>query len=165
MAWSSDHTSSAHSYIAPTRGYFRSFGSKPMPSVTNVLVVDGSYSCGPKPTKFAILLSGADQMYSRLDRLMLALIVGLFRLTAHAQEKPSPESQVSTVLLRTDHSWDGVKCGPYPAGQPELALLKINIPTPSAFESRRSGGCLVDDCDVSSVFISYVDHFVILNPP
>jgi hypothetical protein len=55
-------------------------------------------------------------MYSRLNRLMLALTVGLFRLTRHAQEKPNPESQVSTVLLRTDHSWDGVKCGPYPAG-------------------------------------------------
>jgi quercetin dioxygenase-like cupin family protein len=71
-------------------------------------------------------------MYSRLNRLMLALTVGLFRLTAHAQEKPNPESQVSTVLLRTDHSWDGVKCGHYPAGQPELTLLKINIPTHAA---------------------------------
>src|ERR1700749_4469571 len=93
MAWSSDHTSSAHSYIAPTRGYFRSFGSgsKPMPSVTNVLVVDGRYSCGPKTTKFAILISGADQMYSRLNRLMLALTVGLFRLTRHAQENPIPK--------------------------------------------------------------------------
>jgi hypothetical protein len=134
MARSSDHTSSAYSYIAPTRGYFRSFGSasKPMPSVTNVLVVDGSYFCGPKTTKFAILLSGADQMYSRLKRLMLALTVSLFRLTAHAQEKSNPESQVSTGLLRTDHSWDGVKCGPYPAGQPQLTPLKINIPTHTA---------------------------------
>jgi hypothetical protein len=30
-------------------------------------------------------------MYSRLNRLMLALTVGLFRLTAHPQEKPNPE--------------------------------------------------------------------------
>jgi quercetin dioxygenase-like cupin family protein len=71
-------------------------------------------------------------MYSRLKRLMLALTVSLFILTTHAQEKPNPESQVSTVLLRTDHSWDGVKYGSYPAGQPELTVLKINIPPHTA---------------------------------
>src|ERR1700741_123241 len=56
------------------------------------------------------------QMYSHLKRRMLALTVGLFILTAHAQEKPNPDSQVSTVLLRTDHSWDGVKYDSYPSG-------------------------------------------------
>jgi quercetin dioxygenase-like cupin family protein len=65
-------------------------------------------------------------------RLMLSLTVSLFILTAYAQEKPNPESQVSTVLLQTDHSWDGVKYGSYPAGQPELTILKIDIPAHTA---------------------------------
>jgi quercetin dioxygenase-like cupin family protein len=67
-------------------------------------------------------------MFSHRKRLILALTVSLFILTVHAQEKSNPESQVSTVLLRTDRSWDGVKYGSYPAGQPELTVLKINIP-------------------------------------
>jgi hypothetical protein len=48
-------------------------------------------------------------MYSRLNRLMLALTVGLFRLTRHAQEKPNyfrvadhPEV-IRPVLRQTVH--------------------------------------------------------------
>ncbi len=41
---------------------------------------------------------------------------------------PNPESSFSTVLLKTDHSWDNVKYSTYPAGQPELTVLKITIP-------------------------------------
>jgi len=63
---------------------------------------------------------------------MLSLAISLFILTAYAQEKTNPESQVSTVLLRTDHSWDGVKYSSYPAGQPELTVLKIDIPPHTA---------------------------------
>jgi hypothetical protein len=36
-------------------------------------------------------------MYSRLKRLMLALTVGLFRLTAHAQETQSRKSGLNRL--------------------------------------------------------------------
>jgi quercetin dioxygenase-like cupin family protein len=71
-------------------------------------------------------------MQFQLKRLILSLTLGLFILTAYAQENSNPEKQVSTVLLQTDHSWDGVKYESYPAGQPELTVLKINIPPHTA---------------------------------
>src|ERR1700754_1927075 len=71
-------------------------------------------------------------MQFHLKRFMLSLTLGLLTLNGYAQENTNPEKQVSTVLLQTDHSWDGVKYGPYPTGQPQLTVLKINIPSHTA---------------------------------
>ena len=35
-------------------------------------------------------------------------------------------------LLKTDKTWDGATYAPYPAGQPELTVLKITIPAKTA---------------------------------
>jgi quercetin dioxygenase-like cupin family protein len=82
--------------------------------------------------EFMMLISEAGKIHSRLKRVLLPLTIGLFVLNGYAQDKSNPESQVSTVLLKTDHSWDGVKYGSYPAGQPELTVLKISIPPHTA---------------------------------
>ena len=61
---------------------------------------------------------------ARLTTLLTAAFC--FNL-AHATDN-NPESAVSTVLLQTDHSWNGVKYTAYPSGQPELTVLKFTIP-------------------------------------
>jgi len=55
----------------------------------------------------------------------LALACLLFTGTVNARE-PQPSVQAET-LLRTGSSWDGVAYTAYPAGQPELTVLKITI--------------------------------------
>src|ERR1700744_5858623 len=59
---------------------------------------------------------------------MLAVAGGIFTIMAAAQNSSNPEATVSTVLLKTDRSWDGVKYDHYPAGQPELTVVKFVIP-------------------------------------
>ncbi|MDR7006186.1 cupin domain-containing protein [Paraburkholderia strydomiana] len=49
-----------------------------------------------------------------------------------AADLPNSERTVSTVLLRSDHSWDGTRYKSYPAGQPQLTMLKIAIPAHTA---------------------------------
>lgn len=51
---------------------------------------------------------------------------------AFAAGTANPESAVSTVLLKSDHSWDGTRYKRYPAGQPQLTMLKIVIPAHTA---------------------------------
>ncbi len=59
---------------------------------------------------------------------LLGAFVWLNTSCAYAVDTAVPVSNFSTVLLKTDHSWNGVKYTGYPKGQPELTLLEINIP-------------------------------------
>lgn len=64
-----------------------------------------------------------------VSRLALIICLGLC-LTSNIAFAVStnPESVFTTTLLKTDHSWDGVKYPAYPKGQPEITVLKIHIP-------------------------------------
>jgi quercetin dioxygenase-like cupin family protein len=64
--------------------------------------------------------------------LLLPVAIGIFAIIAQAQRPPNPEDAVSTVLLKTDRSWDGVKYDSYPTGQPELTVVKFDIPPHTA---------------------------------
>jgi quercetin dioxygenase-like cupin family protein len=59
---------------------------------------------------------------------MLTVAAGIMTIIAQAQDCSNPEAAVSTVLLKTDRSWDSVEYDSYPAGQPELTVLKFVIP-------------------------------------
>jgi quercetin dioxygenase-like cupin family protein len=67
-------------------------------------------------------------MNSLVRCALLTVAAGIFTIVAQAQNFPNPEATVSTVLLKTDRSWDGVTYDRYPAGQPELTVLKFVIP-------------------------------------
>jgi quercetin dioxygenase-like cupin family protein len=43
-----------------------------------------------------------------------------------------PASVQSSVLLKTESSWEGTPYGAYPTGAPELSVLKISIPANTA---------------------------------
>jgi quercetin dioxygenase-like cupin family protein len=60
----------------------------------------------------------------------MAIVLSLIFLTipAFAASADNPERAVSTVLTRTKRSWDGTLYKGYPAGQPQLTVLKIIIP-------------------------------------
>jgi quercetin dioxygenase-like cupin family protein len=45
-----------------------------------------------------------------------------------------PQAVQSTVLLKTNSSWDGTPYTAYPAGQPELTVLNIKIPANTALK-------------------------------
>ena len=62
-----------------------------------------------------------------LLKKLFVLFTALFGLNV-ATGDTNPESGVSTVLLKTDHSWDGVKYTAYSRGQPEITVLKMKIP-------------------------------------
>ncbi|WP_024696228.1 cupin domain-containing protein [Pseudomonas syringae] len=49
-------------------------------------------------------------------------------LTGHAMADHKPQTVESRVLLKSTASWDGTPYAAYPQGQPELTILKINIP-------------------------------------
>ena len=40
----------------------------------------------------------------------------------------APAAPTAEVLLRASHGWDGTPYQAYPAGPPELSLLRVNIP-------------------------------------
>ena len=44
---------------------------------------------------------------------------------------------VSTQLVRDTRSWDGAALPPYPAGQPEVRILRITIPAGARLPSHR----------------------------
>ena len=47
---------------------------------------------------------------------------------AHAQEEAPEEQVVSTELIRTSQSWDGVELPDYLQGRPELVAVKYEFP-------------------------------------
>jgi quercetin dioxygenase-like cupin family protein len=63
-----------------------------------------------------------------IRRIAIALFLVCFTIPAFAEQANNPESAVSTVLIKTERSWDGTLYKDYPAGQPQLTLLKIIIP-------------------------------------
>ena len=63
-----------------------------------------------------------------IRRTAVALSLACFAIPAFAAQANNPESAVSTVLLKTERSWDGTLYKSYPAGQPQLTVLKIVIP-------------------------------------
>jgi quercetin dioxygenase-like cupin family protein len=78
---------------------------------------------------------GVTRMASVMQTL-LALAAGLVALNATAGQvntqsndpTDNPPSAVSTILLKADHSWDGTPYTHYPAGRPQLTVLKIVVP-------------------------------------
>ncbi|MFM0227898.1 cupin domain-containing protein [Paraburkholderia dipogonis] len=63
-----------------------------------------------------------------IRRVAIALSLVCFTIQAFAAQANNPENAVSTVLLKTERSWDGALYKSYPAGQPQLTVLKIVIP-------------------------------------
>ncbi|RMP36499.1 hypothetical protein ALO95_01977 [Pseudomonas syringae pv. antirrhini] len=58
----------------------------------------------------------------------------LLVLTGSAIAQQAAPSVESRVLLKSKTSWDGTPYTSYPEGQPELTLLKINIPANTALK-------------------------------
>jgi quercetin dioxygenase-like cupin family protein len=68
----------------------------------------------------------------RFKQPMRVFLVSLYALMAYAINPTNPEAAVSTVLLKTTQSWDGVSYRHYPAGQPEITVTKFVIPPHTA---------------------------------
>jgi quercetin dioxygenase-like cupin family protein len=61
---------------------------------------------------------------------LIASIGITFASGAFAQQQPAAGIKVET-LLKTDNAWDGSRYKSYPSGQPQLSVLKIEIPAHS----------------------------------
>ena len=64
---------------------------------------------------------------SRLAALLAGMALTGFSALALA-DGPAHAGAVSEVLLKSTASWDGKAYAAYPAGQPEMTVLKITIP-------------------------------------
>jgi len=69
--------------------------------------------------------------YVHRATVLLALLVALAPGPAVAQQAESSRVTVET-LIQTTSSWDGAPYQHYPAGAPELSVLKISIPAHTA---------------------------------
>jgi quercetin dioxygenase-like cupin family protein len=69
--------------------------------------------------------------YVHRATVLLALFAALTLGPAVAQHSESSRVAVET-LIQTTSSWDGVPYQHYPAGAPELSVLKISIPAHTA---------------------------------
>jgi quercetin dioxygenase-like cupin family protein len=67
-------------------------------------------------------------MFPKIVPISLLLLAMSSLLPALGQESNNFEGHSSTVLLKSDRSWDGRKYDAYPSGIPELTILKIVIP-------------------------------------
>jgi quercetin dioxygenase-like cupin family protein len=68
---------------------------------------------------------------SFVSRTLAALAIGMTLASASfAQQQPAAGIKVET-LLKTDKSWDGTRYQSYPSGQPQLSVLKIEVPAHS----------------------------------
>lgn len=68
-------------------------------------------------------------MNRALPLTALAVMTACASIATHAQ---SVSSAHADVLAKSDASWNGKKYAPYPAGQPELTVLKMTIPANTA---------------------------------
>jgi len=68
-----------------------------------------------------------------LTNTLKALLLSLACLTLLGCSTQAPKIQVEQ-LLKTGTSWDGTPYAPYPAGQPEITVLKITIPANTALK-------------------------------
>ena len=66
----------------------------------------------------------------RLSRQLAALTIGVALSGAVFAQQPPAGIHIET-LLKTDSSWDGTRYESYPSGQPQLTVLKIEIPAHS----------------------------------
>lgn len=64
-------------------------------------------------------------------QLVLVPLLVLVAFQVHAAET-APAVVKSEILLKSDHSWDGAPYVGYPAGRPELSLVRIVIPPHTA---------------------------------
>ncbi|KPW77790.1 hypothetical protein ALQ65_101037 [Pseudomonas syringae pv. coriandricola] len=64
----------------------------------------------------------------------LLITAALIALTGSAVAQQSAPTVESRVLLKSKTSWDGTPYMAYPKGQPELTVLKINIPANTALK-------------------------------
>ena len=65
-----------------------------------------------------------------------AFLLSLACLTLLGCSSNPPGVQVEQ-LLKTGNTWDGVTYAPYPAGQPEITVLKITLPAKTALNWHR----------------------------
>ncbi|WP_440093868.1 cupin domain-containing protein [Pseudomonas syringae] len=64
----------------------------------------------------------------------LLITASLIALTTSAVAQQAAPAVKSSVLLKSKTSWDGTPYIAYPKGQPELTVLKINIPANTALK-------------------------------
>ncbi|RMW00265.1 hypothetical protein ALP03_100537 [Pseudomonas amygdali pv. tabaci] len=64
----------------------------------------------------------------------LLITAALIALTGNAVAQQASPTVESRVLLKSKTSWDGTPYIAYPKGQPELTVLKINIPANTALK-------------------------------
>lgn len=64
----------------------------------------------------------------KFRRCVMGLVATVFANLVFAADADQPVDVVSTVLLQSDHSWDGQGYVQYPAGSPQLTILRIVIP-------------------------------------
>jgi quercetin dioxygenase-like cupin family protein len=82
------------------------------------------------------LRAGSNKGRNTPDMFKKALVVlGVLLTTTACNAQPGKLD--STVLLKSTASWDGTAYKAYPAGQPELTLLKINIPAKTTLNWHR----------------------------
>lgn len=79
-----------------------------------------------------VALTGEFIVSRLFHRAVLGLAASLCITQAFAAEAGNPTGVVSTILLQADHSWDGAAYEQYPAGHPQLTILKIVIPAHTA---------------------------------
>jgi quercetin dioxygenase-like cupin family protein len=67
----------------------------------------------------------------------LISILAIFCLTANVQARDPHETARVETLARSTNSWDGARLPAYPAGQPEITVLRIQIPPGTALPLHR----------------------------
>ena len=80
-------------------------------------------------------------MIKQTNRILAALSLILLLQTGCAVVRISPEAnEASTVvkeLVKSTQSWDGKVLPAYPQGQPEITILRINIPPGTRLDTHR----------------------------
>ena len=74
-------------------------------------------------------------MRTRIAVVLLAFGAGMAGMGAGAiapAQAAGPAAVQSKVLLQTETSWDGSALAAYPAGKPEMSVLRISIPPNTA---------------------------------
>ncbi|GLQ97888.1 cupin domain-containing protein [Dyella mobilis] len=59
---------------------------------------------------------------------LAAVALFAFSVVLAKEVAPPEKAAISEVLLQTTRAWDGDRYKPYPAGQPQISVLRIYIP-------------------------------------
>lgn len=70
-------------------------------------------------------------IFNKRDLVAVAVCIGSMLSSGLAGAEDQPAVKAET-LLRSSSSWDGTPYASYPAGSPELTVLKITIPANTA---------------------------------